>query len=101
MGTNSYVLVGTQKAMEETFGSTCHGAGRLMSRTKALKHISGKELLDQLKNKGIIAQAKAYKTLSEEAPQAYKDVNLVVEVCHQAGISQKVAKLKPIGVIKG
>jgi len=101
MGTNSYVLVGTEQAMKETWGSTCHGAGRTMSRTKALHGIGGRELAEQLKNQGIIVQAQEWKTLAEEAPGAYKDVNLVVEVCHQAGISKKVAKMRPLGVIKG
>lgn len=101
MGTNSYVLVGTQTAMDQTWGSTCHGAGRMMSRHEALRRVRGEELRGQLSQKGIVIQAKGFKTLAEEAPQAYKDVDLVVEVCHQAGISKKVAKLKPIGVIKG
>ena len=101
MGTNSYVLVGTEQAMKETWGSTCHGAGRVMSRTKALHGIHGKELAQQLESKGIVIQAQEWRTLAEEAPSAYKDVNLVVEVCHQAGISKKVAKMRPLGVIKG
>lgn len=101
MGTKSYVLVGTQQAMEETWGSTCHGAGRVASRSKALREISGRELQQELSQKGILVQAKEFKTLVEEAPSAYKDVNQVVEICHQAGISKKVAKMAPIGVIKG
>lgn len=101
MGTNSYVLVGTEQAMKETWGSTCHGAGRMMSRTKALHGIGGRELAQQLESKGIVVQAQEWKTLAEEAPSAYKDVNQVVEVCHQAGISRKVAKMRPLGVIKG
>jgi len=101
MGSNSYVLVGTQRAMEETWGSTCHGAGRVMSRTKALHEVHGQQLQRELRDKGIIIQAKGYKTLAEEAPSAYKDVDEVVDVCHNAGISKKVAKMRPIGVIKG
>ncbi|MBI5573365.1 MAG: RtcB family protein [Elusimicrobia bacterium] len=101
MGTASYVLVGTEQALKETFGSTCHGAGRVMSRTQALKGERGSELAKRLFGEGITVQSKEWKTLAEESPAAYKDVNLVVEVCHQAGISKKVAKMKPLGVIKG
>jgi tRNA-splicing ligase RtcB len=101
MGSNSYVLVGTQRAMQETWGSTCHGAGRVMSRTRALHTVRVQELQRELGDRGIIIQAKGYKTLAEEAPSAYKDVNEVVDVCHNAGISKKVAKMRPIGVIKG
>jgi tRNA-splicing ligase RtcB len=101
MGTNSYVLLGTDKAMNETWGSTCHGAGRVASRTQSLRQVDGNELLKQLKKQGVYVQAKSNKTLAEEAPQAYKDVNQVVDVCSNAGISKKVAKLRPIGVIKG
>lgn len=101
MGTASYILVGTEQALKETFGSTCHGAGRVMSRTQALKTVQSNELIKELENKGITVQVKKLKTLAEEAPDAYKDVNLVVDVCHNAGISKKVAKMKPIGVIKG
>ncbi|OGS46124.1 MAG: RNA-splicing ligase RtcB [Elusimicrobia bacterium RIFOXYD2_FULL_34_15] len=101
MGTASYVMVGTEQALKETFGSTCHGAGRTMSRTQALKGIQGNELIKKLESEGITVQVKKMKTLAEEAPGAYKDVNLVVDVCHNAGISKKVAKMKPLGVIKG
>jgi tRNA-splicing ligase RtcB len=101
MGSNSYVLVGTQRAMQETWGSTCHGAGRVMSRTRALHTVRVQELQRELGDRGIIIQAKGYKTLAEEAPSAYKDVDEVVGVCHNAGISKKVAKMRPIGVIKG
>jgi tRNA-splicing ligase RtcB (3'-phosphate/5'-hydroxy nucleic acid ligase) len=101
MGTASYILVGTEQAMKETFGSTCHGAGRTMSRTQALRGMRGNELAKQLEAEGITVQAKEWKTLAEEVPTAYKDVNLVVDVCHSAGISKKVAKMKPLGVIKG
>ncbi|MDD5688131.1 MAG: intein-containing RctB family protein [Elusimicrobia bacterium] len=101
MGTASYVLVGTEQALKETWGSTCHGAGRVMSRTQALRGLRGNELAKQLEGEGIVVQAKEWKTLAEEAPTAYKDVNLVVDVCHKAGISKKVAKMKPLGVVKG
>jgi len=101
MGRYSYVLVGTEKAMEETFGSSCHGAGRNLSRTKALKNAKGRNLVEELKKKGIVVQAKGYKTIAEEMPGAYKDVSDVVEVMHKEGITRKVAKIKPVGVIKG
>ena len=101
MGTNSYVLVGTQKAMEETWGSTCHGAGRVMSRHAAIKAASGKSILKELQNRGITVRAKGRDTLAEEASEAYKDVNRVVDIVHRAGISRRVAKLRPIGVVKG
>jgi Uncharacterized conserved protein len=102
MGRYSYIMTGTKKAMEESFGSTCHGAGRLMSRSRAQKEIDGaklqKELLDK---KGIIVLAPSMAGLAEEAPDAYKDVSKVVEVVHNAGLSKKVARLEPLGVIKG
>jgi len=101
MGRNSYLLVGTQKAMEETFGSTCHGAGRLKSRTAALKSINEGTLLKELESKGIIVKASGRGTIAEEAPQAYKDVNDVVDVVHNAGISKRVCRMRPLGVIKG
>lgn len=101
MGTESYVLVGTQKAMELTFGSTCHGAGRVMSRTQALKHVRGEQLKRELEEQGIIVRAGSNKGLAEEAPAAYKDVSRVVEVVHGAGIACKVARLRPLAVIKG
>ncbi len=101
MGTASYVLVGTQKAMGLTFGSTCHGAGRVMSRRKARKRIHGSELRHQLEEQGIIVRAGSMKGLAEEAPAAYKDVNRVVEVVHDLGMARKVARLRPLAVIKG
>ena len=101
MGRYSFVAVGTEKAMQETFGSSCHGAGRNLSRHKAMKIAKGRNLLDELDKKGIIIQAKGYKTIAEEMPEAYKDVANVVDVMHQEGITKKVAKLRPIGVIKG
>lgn len=101
MGTCSYVLVGTERAMAETFGSTCHGAGRAMSRHAAKKDISAEQLIRQLKEKGIQVRGASKSGLTEEKPEAYKDVSAVVEVVHNAGISLKVAKMVPIGVIKG
>ncbi len=101
MGRYSFVAVGTEKAMEETFGSSCHGAGRNLSRHKAMKIAKGRNLLDELKEKGIVIQAKGFKTIAEEMPEAYKDVANVVDVMHKAGITKKIAKLRPIGVIKG
>lgn len=101
MGTASYVLVGTQKAMEETFGSTCHGAGRVMSRKAAKKASKGRSIQRELEDKGIIVRWTGRSTLSEEMPDAYKDISGVVEVVHGAGISKKVARLRPIGVVKG
>jgi tRNA-splicing ligase RtcB len=101
MGTCSYVLVGTERAMDETFGSSCHGAGRSKSRHAAKKEISADELIQELKDKGIHVRGASKSGLTEENPNAYKDVSLVVEVVHNAGIAKKVAKLVPIGVIKG
>lgn len=101
MGRYSYVLAGTHKAMQETFGSSCHGAGRSFSRHQAIKNASGRDIADELCRKGIVIRAKGKKTLAEEMPEAYKDVSDVVDVMHNAGITGKVAKLKPVGVIKG
>ena len=101
MGTASYVLVGTPKAMEETFGSTCHGAGRVLSRKAAKKASKGRAIHRELADKGIIVRWTGRSTMAEEMPEAYKDISQVVEVVHGAGISLKVAKLKPIGVVKG
>ncbi len=101
MGTCSYVLVGTEGAMKETFGSTCHGAGRAKSRTAAKKEITADELVKNLESKGIRVKGASKSGLTEENPDAYKDVSEVVRVVHEAGISRKVAKLVPLGVIKG
>jgi len=101
MGTCSYVLVGTEKAMEETFGSSCHGAGRAKSRHAAKKEITADELIEDLKHKGIHVRGASKSGLTEENPNAYKDVSLVVDAVHNAGIARKVAKLVPVGVIKG
>ena len=101
MGRYSYVLVGTEASMRETFGSTCHGAGRLMSRTAAVKAARGRQIARELEAKGIVARATGRDALEEEMPEAYKDVKDVVEVVERFGISKRVAKLRPIGVIKG
>jgi tRNA-splicing ligase RtcB len=101
MGSASYVLVGTANAMSETFGSTCHGAGRLMSRTSATKRFSANEVVSMLRGRGIYIKAASRDGIVEEAPGAYKDVDEVVRVAHGAGISKMVARLKPLGVMKG
>jgi tRNA-splicing ligase RtcB len=101
MGTASYVLIGTTEAMQQTFGSTCHGAGRVMSRAKAKRMVRGAELRDQLRSRGILICAGSMGGLAEEAPVAYKDVSRVVEVVHRLGIGRKVARLEPVAVIKG
>ena len=101
MGRCSYVLVGTEKAMEETFGSTCHGAGRVMSRHQAIKAAKGRKISKELEEKGIIVKGASQGTIVEEMPDAYKDVTDVVNVVQHAGISLKVVKLVPMGVIKG
>jgi tRNA-splicing ligase RtcB len=101
MGRCSYLLVGTEKAMGETFGSTCHGAGRVMSRHQAIKAAKGRAIVRELEDKGIIVKGASRGTIVEEIPDAYKDVNDVVNVVHRAGISRKVVKLVPMGVIKG
>ncbi len=101
MGRCSYVLVGTERAMRETFGSTCHGAGRVMSRHQAIKAAKGRAIARELEDKGIIVKGASRETIVEEIPEAYKDVNDVVNVVHHAGISLKVAKLIPMGVVKG
>ena len=101
MGRYSYVLVGTDKAMEQTFGSTCHGAGRLLSRKKSKQQARGRSIRNELEQKGIFPMAASRATMDEEMPEAYKDVSDVVEAVVGAGISRKVARLKPLGVIKG
>lgn len=101
MGTFSYVLVGTEQAEKETFFSTCHGAGRTASRAAAMRQMRGEDVKRELEKRGIIVRAASVKTLSEEADFAYKDINSVVEVCEQAGISKIVCRLKPLAVIKG
>jgi len=101
MGTASYVLAGTEGSMRQTFGSTCHGAGRQMSRKAAKRKVHGSNLKDQLQKQGIEIRAGSLRGLAEEAPIAYKDVSQVVDVVHNAGIAKKVARLRPIAVVKG
>ncbi|HEV2907317.1 MAG TPA: RtcB family protein, partial [Actinomycetota bacterium] len=101
MGTASYVLVGTEESVWRSFSSTCHGAGRAMSRTKAKKVMSGQDLKKNLEGQGITLAASQWKMLAEEAPYAYKDVSQVVDACEGAGLSKKVARLRPVGVVKG
>ncbi len=101
MGTGSYVLAGTERAYEDTFGSTCHGAGRLMSRTQATKMSKGRAVHRDMADKGVIVMASGRGTLREEIPEAYKNLDEVVAVVHRAGISKKVARLRALGCIKG
>lgn len=101
MGTASYVLAGTSKGMEESFGSSCHGAGRVMSRHHAKKQIQGKKLIADLKKEGIIIKTGSIRDLAEEAPFAYKNIHDVVDVVDAAGIAGKVARLRPVVVVKG
>ena len=101
MGTASYVMAGTQTAMAESFGSTCHGAGRVLSRTAAKKKSKGRAIQRELADKGILVRWTGRSTLAEEMPDAYKDIDEVVDTVHGAGLSKKVARLRPICVIKG
>lgn len=101
MGTCSYVLTGTEHGMKETFGTTCHGAGRALSRAKSRRNLDYLEVLDKLKEKGIAIRVASPKLVMEEAPESYKDVTDVVDTCHAVGISKKAIKLRPIAVIKG
>ncbi len=101
MGTASWVLVGTAESMARSFGSSCHGAGRVMSRSRAKREVQGSTLRDELEAKGIKVRAGSLPGLAEEAPLAYKDVDLVVETVSRAGIAKKVARLTPVAVIKG
>ncbi|KAK2076853.1 hypothetical protein QBZ16_005080 [Prototheca wickerhamii] len=101
MGTASYVLTGTDRGMADAFGSTCHGAGRAKSRNAARTKLDYQQVLDQLKTKGIAIRVASPKLVMEEAPESYKDVDDVIETCHQAGISKKCVRLRPIAVIKG
>src|SRR5437588_3247397 len=101
MGRASWVLVGQQGSMDQTFGTTCHGAGRAMSRTAAIKEAAGRRIDKELEARGVIARAQSHRGLAEEQPKAYKNVDEVVDVVHRAGLSRKVARMRPIGVIKG
>ncbi len=101
MGRSSFILAGTARAMAETFGSTCHGAGRVMSRTAAVKAARGRSIHREMEDRGVFVRASGRETLAEEMPEAYKDVSKVVEVVHRAGLALKVARLRPLAVIKG
>jgi len=99
--TCSYVLTGTDKGFASTFGSTCHGAGRAQSRNKSRRTLGYQDVLDNLAAKGISIRVASPKLVMEEAPESYKDVTEVVNTCHEAGISKKTVKLRPVAVIKG
>jgi tRNA-splicing ligase RtcB len=101
MGTSSYVLVGAEGAMRESFGTCCHGAGRVMSRTAAKKSPYAQDVRQRLEDLGIIVRADSGDGITEEIPEAYKDVDAVIDVVHNAGLARRVARLKPMGVIKG
>jgi tRNA-splicing ligase RtcB (3'-phosphate/5'-hydroxy nucleic acid ligase) len=101
MGRASWILAGEPGSMERTFGTVCHGAGRVMSRTAAIEHARGRRIDRELAEIGIIAKCRSWKGLAEEQPAAYKDVSMVVDVVHRAGLARKVARLRPIGVVKG
>jgi tRNA-splicing ligase RtcB len=101
MGRASWVLVGQQGSMDRAFGTSCHGAGRLMSRTAAVRNAQGRRIDRELAEQGVIARCRSWKGLAEEQPAAYKDVSIVVDAVHQAGLAKKVARLRPIGVVKG
>jgi tRNA-splicing ligase RtcB len=101
MGRASWVLVGQPGSLERTFGTTCHGAGRAMSRTAAVKHARARRIDAELAAVGVVARARSQRGLAEELPEAYKDVDSVVEVVHRAGLSHRVCRLRPVGVVKG
>lgn len=101
MGTASYLLMGQERAMEESFGSSCHGAGRTMSRSRAKKEIDGQELRREMSSRGIVVEAGSLKGLVEEAPEAYKDIDSVIDVVDRSGIASKVVRLRPVAVVKG
>jgi tRNA-splicing ligase RtcB len=101
MGRYSFVAVGTETAMDQTFGSTCHGAGRVRSRKASVRALAGTDVAADLARQGIHVRAVNRRLLAEEASEAYKDVADVIEVCHRAGIARKAAKMRPLGVIKG
>ena len=101
MGTNSYVMVGSGLALKESWGSTCHGAGRVMSRSKAIRIARGRSIEKEMEKKGILLMARGRGSIAEEMPEAYKNIDQVVEIVEKAGLSRKVARLRPLGVIKG
>jgi tRNA-splicing ligase RtcB len=101
MGRYSYVMVGSDTALAQTFGSACHGAGRLMSRSEAKRAVKGRSLIDEMRARRVEVMAAGIATVAEEMPEAYKDVSDVVNVVHGAGVATRVAQLRPLGVIKG
>ncbi|NQT36240.1 MAG: RtcB family protein, partial [Planctomycetes bacterium] len=101
MGRASWVLVGQPASMDLAFGSSCHGAGRVMSRKAAVRHAEGRRIDRELAQQGVVARCRSRRGLAEEQPEAYKDVNQVVNIVHKAGLAKKVARLRPLGVIKG
>jgi len=101
MGTASYFLLGREASMRETFGSACHGAGRVMSRSASKKGVTAKEIQKELESRGIIVESLTREGLTEEKPEAYKDIEAVVDVVHHTGLASRVARLRPIGVVKG
>jgi tRNA-splicing ligase RtcB len=101
MGRYSFVAVGAEGAMREAFGSTCHGAGRVLGRKAAVRALAGRDIAEELRRAGILVRAHDRSLLAEEASAAYKDVADVVGVCHAAGLSRRVARMRPIGVVKG
>jgi tRNA-splicing ligase RtcB len=101
MGRGSYLAVGTETAIKESFGSVCHGAGRVKSRHAARRSLTDAEVARELASRGILAKAASRGSLSEEASEAYKNIDEVVDICHKAGLCRKVVKARPIGVVKG
>ena len=101
MGRNSYLLIGAPGSMEQSFGSSCHGAGRLMSRSAAVRSAKGRSIRQELEDQGIVVMARGWASLAEEASPAYKDVADVIRVSEAAGLLRNVARLRPLGVIKG
>jgi tRNA-splicing ligase RtcB len=101
MGTASFILAGSPEAMRVSFGSTCHGAGRRMSRTQAKASVRGKSIVQEMEKRGVLVASASHKTLAEEIPEAYKNVSEVVSVVHDAGLARKVARLRPVAVVKG
>jgi tRNA-splicing ligase RtcB len=101
MGRASWVLAGQPGSMQRSFGTTCHGAGRVMSRTAAIQNAKGRRIDRELAEQGVIARARSWQGLAEEQPAAYKDVSWVVDVVHRADLARKVARMRPVGVVKG
>ncbi|MBI2935406.1 MAG: RtcB family protein, partial [Chloroflexi bacterium] len=101
MGRYSFLCVSGERAMDESFGTTCHGAGRTQSRSAAKRMLKGRDIRAELAERGIIVRAQSWASLAEEASVAYKDVSDVIKICHEAGLSRMVARMRPLGVIKG